>query len=249
MPPAIVALLLQIAAVVGLLFVARALSVTLTPARFAVGCGLAASGLSYMLGMARWWLIIQSLFVPALVATMALDIDPRVFFAAFLATALVFWNVLTAQVPLYLSSTAVWRALESLLPPPSPQHNLKFIDVGSGLGGVIMHLAAARPDIDCTGIESAPLPFLWSWVRVRGHRRRNCNVHWGNFWDNDLSGFDVVYAYLSPAPMEKLWQKACAEMKPGTLFISSSFNVPGETPAQTIQVDDLHQTKLLIWQM
>jgi hypothetical protein len=74
-------------------------------------------------------------------------------------------------------------------------------------------------------------------------------VQWGDFWDCDLSGFDVIFAYLSPAPMERLWGKAQAEMKPGAIFISSTFSVPGQIPVQTIQTDDLHHSTLLIWRM
>jgi hypothetical protein len=42
-----------------------------------------------------------------------------------------------------------------------------------------------------------------------------------------LAGQDVVYAFLSPAPMKQLWAKAQAEMTPGSLFVSNSFPVPG----------------------
>jgi hypothetical protein len=47
----------------------------------------------------------------------------------------------------------------------------------------------------------------------------------------------VVYAFLSPAPMPRLWEKICAEMKPGSLFISNSFPVPGQAPDRVIEVD------------
>jgi Putative methyltransferase len=248
-PPAIIALILQAAAVLSVLFFAWLFSIKLSLAVFAGSCGLMAVGLSYAVKLPRWWLVIQASFVPALMVALALELDPVIFLAAFLVTALVYWNVLGTRVPLYLSSKAVWRALEKLLPLPNPENRVRFIDIGSGLGGVIMHLATNRPDITFTGIESAPLPFLWSWLRIRSNRYRHCKVHWGSFWDCDLSGFDVVFAYLSPAPMEKLWQKAQTEMKPGAVFISSTFSVPGQTPAQTVQVDDLHRSTLMIWQM
>ena len=56
-----------------------------------------------------------------------------------------------------------------------------------------------------------------------------------------LAQYDVVFAYLSPAPMKRLWRKARAEMRRGTVFISSTFAVPEQSPHQTVQVDDLHQ--------
>jgi hypothetical protein len=93
------------------------------------------------------------------------------------------------------------------------------------------------------------LPYIWSWLRIRVGGYRQCQVCWGDFWDCNLAGFDVVYAYLSPAPMERLWRKAQTEMKPGAIFISSTFSVPGQSPTQTIQIDDLHRSTLLIWRM
>ena len=34
-----------------------------------------------------------------------------------------------------------------------------------------------------------------------------------------------------------VWEKIQAEMKPGSLFISNSFPVPGTAPCQVIEVD------------
>lgn len=216
---------------------------------FAGLCGLMAAGLSYFAKLARWWLIIQCLFAPALVATLALKIQPIFFLAAFLMLLLVYWNTFSTQVPLYLSSEKVWKALESFLPEPKSDRRFTFVDIGSGLGGVLAHLANIRPDGNYSGIESAPLPFLWSWARIRLGGYQHCQVQWGDLWGCDLSHFDVVFAYLSPAPMERLWQKAKTEMKPGAIFISSTFTVPGQFPLETLKIDDLHHSTLLVWRM
>jgi SAM-dependent methyltransferase len=249
LPSAALALLLQLAAAAGMIIISGIFALPLTAMTFAAGCALLAAGFSYYANLPAWWLLIQALFAPALAATLTLNIEPLYFLAGFLALALVYWNTFNSRVPLYLSSAKVWLALETRLPPVHPGRHFKFIDIGSGLGGVLTHLARVRPDGDYTGVESAPLPFAWSWLRIRLGGYRRCRVRWGSFWDCNLAGFDVVYAYLSPAPMEKLWQKARAEMKPGSVFISSTFSVPGQNPSQTIQVDDLHRSTLLIWRM
>lgn len=249
LPPALIALLLQLAAAALILVSIRLFTLKLTPMELAVSCGLIAAGLSYITQLPRWWLIMQCLFAPALVAALTLDIPPRFYLAAFIVMLLLFWNTYRTQVPLYLSSNKVWRALETLLPPPEPGSSFTFIDIGSGLGGVLTHLAGIRPDGVYSGVESAPLPFLCSWLRIRLGGRRNCQVRWDNFWTCDLTPYDVVFAYLSPAPMVRLWDKAVKEMRPGTLFISSTFTVPGQLPVVTLQVDDLHHSTLLVWRM
>jgi len=205
--------------------------------------------LSHVAGLARWWLVIQLLFAPALVLMLAVEIPPVVFLAAFLVMLAMYWSTFRTQVPLYLSSDKVWRALEDLLPEQKTGSAFSFIDLGSGLGGVLTHLARVCPDGHYSGVESAPLPLLWSWLRIKLGGYRNCEVHWGSLWDCDLTQYDVVFAYLSPVPMERLWRKARAEMRPGTVFISSTFAVPEQAPHQTVQVDDLHRSSLLVWRM
>lgn len=247
LPPSVSALLLQAAAFALALFGVRQLELDPEPISFALVCGLIAAALSQLAGLARWWLAIQMAFIPALVLMLKADLPPGVFLGAFLVLLLVYWSTFRTQVPLYLSSNKVWDALECLLPLPKADSGFRFIDLGSGLGGVLTHLARVRPDGHYAGIESAPLPLFWSWLRTR--TRQNCEVHWGSLWDCDLSRYDVVFAYLSPVPMERLWHKAKEEMRPGTLFISSTFTIPGQAPNMTVQVDDLHQSTLLVWRM
>lgn len=247
LPPAITALLLQFIAVGLIVASTRLTGIALPPLILALLCGALASLLSRLAGQARWWLAIQLLFTPLLVLMLALNLPSGLYLAAFLILLVVYWSTFRSQVPLYLSSNKIWRALESLLPPQGTRFT--FIDLGSGLGGVLTHLAQAKPDGLYRGVEAAPFPFLWSWLRIKFGGHRNCEVHWGSMWDCDLSQYDVVFAYLSPVPMERLWLKAKAEMRPGSLFISSTFSVPEQMPQQTLQVDDLHHSTLLIWRM
>jgi len=247
-PPAIIALMLQCASV-ALVLLAEFAGLYGSPLLFALLCGLLAATLSFFAGLAKWWLLIQLMFAPALVLMLAVELPPGLFLGAFLVLLMVYWSTFRTQVPLYLSSNKVWHALEHLLPATTADSGFTFMDLGSGLGGVLTHLAKARPDGLYVGVEAAPLPFFWSWLRIRLGGFRNCRVLWGSLWDCNLSQYDIVFAYLSPAPMEKLWHKARAEMRPGALFVSSTFAVPDQTPHETVQVDDLHRSTLLIWRM
>lgn len=248
-PPAVLALLLQIAALLLLFSLLRLTAIRLTPWSFAWCGGALAAGLSYACGQARWWWLIQLGFLPAALAMLALDLPPGLFLLAFLLFLLVYWSTFRTQVPLYLSSNKVWGALEGLLPAAQAGKGFSFIDLGSGLGGVLTHLARRRPDGDYAGVEAAPLPCLWSWLRIKLSGLGNCRVQWGSMWDCELGRYDVVFAYLSPVPMAQLWHKARAEMRPGSLFISSTFVVLDHPPQRTLQVDDLHHSTLYIWEM
>lgn len=245
LPPSIIALLLQFAACAIALFTLHLFGQRPAPLFTALLCGGLAALFTRLAGLARWWLIIQFVFVPALVLMLNFDIPPGFFLAAFLIMLVVYWSTFRTQVPLYLSSNKVWLALESKL-PDTP---FTFVDLGSGIGGVLTHLARTHPHGHYHGVEAAPLPFLWSWLRVKSGGYRNCAVQWGSLWNSDLAQYDVVFAYLSPVPMEALWHKAKREMHPGSLFISNTFAVPDHPPQESVTVEDLHNSTLYIWRM
>ena len=249
LPPAVIALLLQLAAFVLAAAGLSSIGLTVTTLLFATLCGVIAAVLSHFAGLARWWLLIQFLFAPALVLMLKINIPSGVYLAAFLLMLLVYWSTFRSQVPFYLSSKRVWQALEELLPPPETDKHFAFMDIGSGMGGVLTHLSTARPDGRYYGVENAPLPYLLSRLRIKLGGHPNCKVLWGNLWSCDLAQYDVVFAYLSPVPMEQLWDKIKREMRPGSLFISNSFAVPHNPPQYSITLDDLHHSTLHIWHM
>lgn len=123
--------------------------------------------------------------------------------------------------------------------------DFRLIDLGSGLAGTLVRLARAYPAARFVGVETAPLTFALSWLRCLP--RRNCQVHPLILWRVDLGEYDVVYCFLSPAPMAALWEKARAEMRPGAMLISNSFAVPGVEPAEVLSIDDWRGSRLLIW--
>lgn len=40
-----------------------------------------------------------------------------------------------------------------------------------------------------------------------------------------------------------------AEMRPGTVFISSTFAVPDQAPHEQLRMDDLHRSTLFVWRL
>ncbi len=188
--------------------------------------GAIAAALSRWRGLAPWWLFIQFVFPGALLATHALHLPPGFFLAAFLLLVGLYWTTFRSQVPLYLSGPAAWNSVASLLPQEQP---IRFIDIGSGLGGLVLNLASRRPESSFAGIEVAPLPWLASWLRAR-YMRSSARFVRGDYRALDFAHYDVVFAYLSPAAMPALREKAQAEMRPGTLLLSYEFQFAGMVP-------------------
>lgn len=205
--------------------------------------GLAAL-LGSALGLPPWWLPLQALLPAILLLRLAWAYPPWVDLALLMALVLVYGGGLATRVPLYNASRDAWTKLESLLPEGS---GFAFIDLGCGLGGPIAHLASVRPEGRYLGVESSPLPWLVAWLRLRG--RPQAEVRLASLWDQDLSRFDIAYAFLSPEPMAALWAKASREMKPGSLLVSHSFEVPGIPAAQVLPVEGRPGARLLVWEL
>ncbi len=209
-----------------------------------VAQGLAAAAIGALFRLPPWWLPINLAFAPGAVWLQDASIRPVWYLAGFAALTLVFWTPYRTRVPLFLSSAEACRALLELMPERTDG---KVLDAGCGIGTVLQQLAPQRPATRFTGVELAPVPVLIAWLRTRV--LPNVEVRRGDLWDEDLARYDVVYAFLSPAAMPKLWAKVVREMRPGTLFVSNSFPVKGVEPDATIVLSGRGSRALHLWRM
>lgn len=242
------AMLVQFAALLLVLFVSAGLATQ------GIASGLAALTLAqaacavliaWSLRCASWWLAIHAVFLPALLSLHSLALPAALPAMALALLLLLYGNLLGTRVPLFLTGRGGAQALLALLPQDQP---LRFIDLGCGLGGLLQRLSLSRPNMVFSGMEIAPLPFALGWLRARMTGRR-VQLRWGDFWSRDLGEFDVVYAFLSPAAMERLWSKASREMRAGSLLVSHRFIVPGVAPSLTLPTGPGENDRLLLWRM
>lgn len=196
--------------------------------------GALAALLARLRGLAVWWLAIELVFPLALMDALArsseLAINPLVFLGLFLFLLLLYWSTFRTQVPYYPSGRRVWDEVARLLPPDRP---VMAVDIGSGLGGLVLDLAARRPESTFVGIELAPLPWLVSRLRALATGSGARFVR-GDYEQLDFGQYDAVFAYLSPAAMSALWHKASREMRPGSILLSYEFLIPEKAPDLSI---------------
>jgi hypothetical protein len=237
-PPALQALLIQIFS----LFICGATAVLLAVALklnfplyviVIAEAGLAAI-IAYLRGMDWWWWCIQFLFPIAIVVFLAFRIPPSYFLIGFFFLLVLYWSTYRTQVPYYPSRSSLFPFVLDLLPA---EESIRFIDIGSGLGGLVLNLAKARGDCRFSGVEIAPLPWCISYLRARLMRSKALFLL-QNYLSLNLQAYDFVFAYLSPAAMPALWQKAKAEMRPGTMLLSYEFTIPGLEPDLCINTGD-----------
>lgn len=188
---------------------------------------LLAGVLSCLLGslasLAMWWRLILLLFPLCIWLMSFWQIPSHLYLAGFLLSAGLFWTTFRTQVPFYPSKRTTWEIVSKHLPSTG---QLKIIDIGSGLGDLSMALASTKPEAIVSGIEIAPLPWIISYIRGK-LRRSHAHFIFGNYNNLDFSKYDVIVAYLSPAAMPQLWEKACREMVEGSEIISHEFIIPG----------------------
>jgi SAM-dependent methyltransferase len=231
--PALQALLIQCACLplaYGLIAIALRFDVPVSLAGAGLLQGALAAALSRWRKLAPWWLAIELLFPLALLGAAALRLPSWLYLAGFLLLLFVYWSSFRTQVPYYPSGRRAWEAVAGVLPPDRPVY---LVDIGSGLGGLVLDLARRRPESTFAGIELAPLPWLVSALRAQ-FAGANARFVRGDYEELDFAHYDVVFAYLSPAAMEALWCKASAEMRPGALLLSYEFAIAAKAPDLTI---------------
>lgn len=177
-------------------------------------------------------------------ASMALHPPMWVYPTVFVLIFAFYANTVRERVPLYLTNRTTWAAVAQILNThgSTTAQRPAFVDLGCGLGGMLVYLARAKPDWDIVGVETAPGPYLIA--KLRTAFIPNARVRYQSLWKTDLAGFDVAYAFLSPAPMPRLHTKVAADMRPGTLFVSNSFWADNQPFDSMIEVSDTRSTQL-----
>lgn len=188
-----------------------------------------------------WWRLIHGAFPFVFLLAIGASFDPGWYLAALIICWMIFGGVLRNRVPLYLSNA---RAIE-MLAAEVPE-GARLLDLGAGTGTVLAWFVRHRPDVQADGIEFSWLPWLLGRLRLA-----NSRAGWihGDAFAADLTRYDVVYAYLSPEPMGLLWDKAQKEMRPGSLLISNSFDIPNAPPARVLDIGDWKGSRLLVWKI
>lgn len=228
-----------LAALAAWFFIAPAMQ----PQAWSVLQGLCAVLLAYVWRMAGWQKLAHGLFLPAVVLLQQQGLPGWVYLLGLLLTVALGRNALTERVPLYRSAPEVAARLAQYLP-----QGARLLEAGCGDGRLAMQLAALRPDLHILALENA-----WgSWLLARLRWwRAGCPAGLAfachSFWKEHWGDYDAVYAFLSPAPMPRVWRKFLVEGTPGSVLVSNTFMVPDVQPDSRIPLGGPLQKELLIW--
>lgn len=199
---------------------------------------------SFLLNMDWWWWVIQFLF-PFFIVLFALSEIPSLYYLiAFCFFLLLFWTVFLTQVPYYPSKSSLVPIISNFFPKDK---SIKFVDIGSGLGGLLIGLSKVRKNSYFWGIEIAPIPWFISVLRVKIYKN-NVQFIFGNYENISFEEYDMIFAYLSPVVMSDLWIKAKNEMREGSILLSYEFVIPNVTPDLCVKLY-VNEPTLYLWRI
>ncbi len=195
---------------------------------------LLAALFSFSLRQPIWWLPIHLLFLPMVYLWASWSLSAWIYLLVFVLLLSVYWGVIRGDAPLFLSPLSVANALIGLIEQEAAE---SFIDLGAGVGSVVLPIAKRFPGLKIKAVERAPIPYLiLSW---RCRRLSNVTVVRRDFWDCRLARYDMVYAFLSPGVMRRLGEKCRREIDGGkSLLVSSSFPLPSENAGSVVDAAD-----------
>lgn len=117
------------------------------------------------------------------------------------------------------------RTSESMIGLAHITRDMHVYDLGAGDGRLLFQ--AAQKGANAIGFEINPFLVLFTKLKILlSRKQKNVRVFWKNFWNADFGDADIVFIYLLPWKMEKLEQKLCTVLKPGSLVVSNSFVFP-----------------------
>lgn len=103
-------------------------------------------------------------------------------------------------------------------------------DLGCGDGRLLFE-AEKSVKIHAKGYELAPIPYFFAKIQ-QVFLKSKTNIQMANFFGADLKDANIIFCYLSPDIMVKLYKKIKKECKKGTKIISNTFSIHGVKPSK-----------------
>jgi ribosomal protein L11 methylase PrmA len=97
----------------------------------------------------------------------------------------------------------------------------KAVDLGSGDGRIV--IAFAQTGIETHGFEIDEKLRKLSQENIKKAGLTNAFIHYKDFWQEDLSPFDIICCYPMPTVMGRLEDKLKQELRPGSRIVLNYF--------------------------
>jgi len=103
----------------------------------------------------------------------------------------------------------------------------KIADLGSGNGRIVIEFAKLPFDLEVHGFEINPFLVWFSKRKIKKLGLQNkAFIHFGNFWNYNLSKYDVIFIFQIGFIMNNLEKKLKKELKKGSRIVSNIWKFP-----------------------
>jgi SAM-dependent methyltransferase len=131
------------------------------------------------------------------------------------------------DAPIFPTPLHALRELPQAAPLPA---EALLLDAGCGVGDGLRALRLAYPQARFCGIE-----FSWPLRCVAALRCPWARIWHGDIWQEDWSGYDLVYLFQRPETMPHAVAKARQDLKPGAWLVSLEFEAEELSPTAVVQ--------------
>ncbi|EKE29613.1 MAG: hypothetical protein ACD_2C00137G0003 [uncultured bacterium (gcode 4)] len=161
------------------------------------------------------------------------------YLAGFCYLAFYFWREMKQVFSSYwvpfvpTSDNKLALLLESLRLDPGQT----FIDIGCWDGKILQAIEEKFPGVRVKWFEKSGYPYS---LAIKRKERTWCKyeVLKADFFKCDIQDADVVYSYVLPYLMKKIWKKMTLECKIWTMPYSNSFRIPGIRPKKLFKFEN-----------
>ncbi len=117
------------------------------------------------------------------------------------------------------------KKVRNMIDLASVKKDEKAADLGSGDGRIIISLAQAGAE--AYGYEINPLLVWYSRQKIKKAGLSDlATIKWQNFWNVDLSSFDIITVFQIDISMKKLERKLKSELKSKARVVSNYWTFP-----------------------
>ncbi|MDD3120774.1 MAG: class I SAM-dependent methyltransferase [Candidatus Gracilibacteria bacterium] len=102
-----------------------------------------------------------------------------------------------------------------------------FIDLGCGDGKILQAICENFPKAIVIGYENSGDPYKLA-LKRKDKYNLNYQVYKKDFFTESLENATIIYSYLLPYIMARVWKKIKNDCHKGTLFYSNYFQIPEE---------------------
>ncbi|PIQ77304.1 hypothetical protein COV82_05170 [Candidatus Peregrinibacteria bacterium CG11_big_fil_rev_8_21_14_0_20_46_8] len=132
------------------------------------------------------------------------------------------------------------RTVDAMIKAAKLRKRDVVFDLGCGDARLLIE-SERRHGTQARGFEIAPLIYFLA-IGRKFLFRSKVQIHFKNFFNDNLSEANVIFCYLIPKVMPNLAEKIKKECKKGTKIISNTFHIPGLKPHKVIKKNPLKRT-------